>query len=268
MRLSVFLENHKNDVLQQLEKRTSWPHIRRWQAKYLNSEWFYVNAYCAAIAFFGLAMVLVMVLRGDIVSEKSEKIVGPNDSTRIDQGFSGDPQVVETRYSGAATCSVPAENNANKLRSMPAHEKNKRRLIGHGIATLHVRRTKLVSALHAYLETTDRPYWRLASEIGTGRPALRNWKNGKAKPQFDYLDRIKAFLRRQKYAGRSRAEILNAFRRFYRETSLSDYTIARMIGVDPAPIPSWIKGTHRPQLANLRKIDRFMEKYGPEYLRP
>jgi hypothetical protein len=90
MRLSVFLEHHKNDVLRQLEKRTSWPGIRHWQTKFLNSEWFYVNAYCAAIAFFGLAMVLVMVLRGDIVSEKSDEIVGPNHLLRIEQGFHGD----------------------------------------------------------------------------------------------------------------------------------------------------------------------------------
>jgi hypothetical protein len=91
-------------------------------------------------------------------------------------------------------------------------------------------------------------------------------KNGKTKPQSEYLDRIEPFLRRQKYARRHSPEILNAFKRFYRETGLSDYAIARMIGVGPAPIPSWIKGIHRPQLANLRKIDRFMEKYGREYL--
>jgi hypothetical protein len=160
----------------------------------------------------------------------------------------------------------PVGANANKLWSMPSRGDNKRRLTSHEIAILHVRRTKLVSALRAYLETTDRPSWWIAAQIGTGRPALRNWKNGKAKPQYEYLDRIEAFLRRQKYAGRSSSEILNAFRRFYCETSLSDYAIARMLGVDPAPIPSWIKGIHRPQLANLRRIERFMEKYGPEYL--
>jgi hypothetical protein len=77
---------------------------------------------------------------------------------------------------------------------------------------------------------------------------------------------IEAFLSRQKYEGRNSSEILKGFRRFYRDTSLSDYANARMIGVDPLPIPAWIKGIHRPQLANLRKIDRFMEKYGPEYL--
>jgi hypothetical protein len=90
LRLSVFLENHKNDVLRHLEKRTSWPGIRHWQTKFLNSEWFYVNAYCAAIAFFGFAMVLVMVLRGDIVSGKSNEIVGPNHSLRNEQRFYGD----------------------------------------------------------------------------------------------------------------------------------------------------------------------------------
>jgi MerR family regulatory protein len=42
-----------------------------------------------------------------------------------------------------------------------------------------------------------------------------------------------------------------------------DYAIARMNGVDPVPIPSWIKGTHRPQLANLLKIERFPEKVRP-----
>jgi hypothetical protein len=110
------------------------------------------------------------------------------------------------------------------------------RLTSREIATLHVRRTKLVSALDTYMETADRPFWWIAAEIGTGRPALRNWKNGKTKPQFKYLDRIEAFLRRQKYAGRNSSEILNAFRRFYRETSLSDYAIARKIGVDPAPL--------------------------------
>src|ERR1700738_1352149 len=101
---------------------------------------------------------------------------------------------------------------------MPSREGNKRRLTSRKIAANQVRRIKLVLALQSYLETTDRPFWWIASQIGTGRPALRNWKNGKAKPQFEYLGRIKAFLRRQKNAGRDSSEILNAFRRFYRET--------------------------------------------------
>jgi transcriptional regulator with XRE-family HTH domain len=149
---------------------------------------------------------------------------------------------------------------------MPSRGENKRRLTSHEIATLHVRRTKLVSALRAYLKTADRPFWWIAAEVGVAKSALRNWKNGKTKPKFEYLDRIEAFLRRQKHAGRNSSEILKAFRRFYCETSLSDCAIARMIGVDPVPIPSWIKGIPRPQLANLRKIDRFIEKYAPEYL--
>jgi hypothetical protein len=85
--------------------------------------------------------------------------------------------------------------------------------------------------LRAYPETTDRPFWWIAAEIGVANSALRNLKNGKTKPQSEYLDRIEAFLRRQTYARRNSSEILNAFRRFYRETGLSDYAIARMIGV-------------------------------------
>ena len=116
---------------------------------------------------------------------------------------------------------------------MVSRDQNKRRLTSHEIATLHVRRSKLVPALHAYLETTDRPFWWIAAEIGVAKSALRNWQNRKAKHQFNYIDRIEAFLRLQKYGGRSSSEILNVFRRFYRETSLSDYAIARMTAVDP-----------------------------------
>jgi hypothetical protein len=64
---------------------------------------------------------------------------------------------------------------------------------------IHIRQTKLVSALHAYLATTDRPFWLIATEIGIARSALLNWKNGKTKQQFEYLDRIEAFSRRQEY---------------------------------------------------------------------
>jgi hypothetical protein len=146
---------------------------------------------------------------------------------------------------------------------MPTSDQNGKRLSSREVAAYRAHRIKLVPALRAYMETNDRPLWWIATEIGVAKSALRNWQSGKTKPQFGYLDRIEAFLRRKKYAGRSSSEILNAFRRFYSETSLSDYAIARMIGVDPVPIPSWIKGTHRPQLANLLKIERFLKKYGP-----
>jgi hypothetical protein len=161
----------------------------------------------------------------------------------------------------------PAGTNANKLWSMPSRGDNKRRLSDHEIATLPARRTNLVSALRAYMETNDRPFWWIATEIGVAKSALRHWQNGKIIPKSESLDRIERFLEWQKYAGRSSAQILNAFRRFYCETSLSDYAIARMIGVGPGTIPFWVKGIRTPQLANLRKIDRFMEKYGSEYLR-
>jgi DNA-binding transcriptional regulator YiaG len=150
---------------------------------------------------------------------------------------------------------------------MPSREEHERRLTSHEIATLHVRRTKLVSALRAYMETNDRPFWWIATEIGVAKSALRNWQNGKVIPKSVSLDRIERFLEWQKYAGRSSSQILNAFRRFYCETSLSDYAIARMIGIGPAPIPFWIKGIRTPQLASLRKLERFMQKHGKEYLR-
>jgi transcriptional regulator with XRE-family HTH domain len=149
---------------------------------------------------------------------------------------------------------------------MQARKETKRRLTGREIANLDKRRTKLVSALRVYMETTGHPFWWIATEIGVSKSALRNWQNGKIIPKSESLDRIEWFLERQKYAGRTGSEILKAFRRFYSETSLSDYAIAQMIGVGPGPIPFWVKGTHRPRLSNLREIERFMQKHGKEYL--
>ena len=90
LRLCIFVENHKSDLLRPLEQWSSWPRIRKWQKILLNSHSFYVSACCAATASFALATLLVMVLRGDIVSEKSKEVVGPNQSLRIEQGFYGD----------------------------------------------------------------------------------------------------------------------------------------------------------------------------------
>jgi hypothetical protein len=56
---------------------------------------------------------------------------------------------------------------------MPSRDDNKRRLTSHEIATLHVRRAKLVPALHAYVETIDRPFWWIAAEIGVATSASK-----------------------------------------------------------------------------------------------
>jgi hypothetical protein len=60
--------------------------------------------------------------------------------------------------------------------------------------------------------------------------------------------------------------ILSALRAYCHESSESFYTISRNIGVSYASVSHWMLHGVKPTAASLRKIGKFIRKYGPGYL--
>jgi hypothetical protein len=59
---------------------------------------------------------------------------------------------------------------------------------------------------------------------------------------------------------------LSALRAYWHESSDSFYTISAQMGVSYSSLSKWLHHGVEPTAANLNKIERFLKKYGPDYL--